>query len=278
MAEVHVLPSALLEDRVRIHVAGCGGNGSQMLSGLARLHHALIRVGHPGGLEVTAFDPDRVSEANVGRQLFYSEDVGRHKCSVLVQRLNACYRTDWRAVPELWAADGDRTPGILGPGTSNVNFPHILITCVDTAKARREIHDQLTKRFPQILYWLDLGNRQQDGQVIFGQPPWKEYQRDKPTQPRLPVVTEIFPELLDPNLQEDNRPSCSLAEALESQDLFINDFVSRGGLQLLWDGFRKGKLRFHGYFINLVDGELRGLPVPSACLQIADKPKSRRVA
>ena len=57
-------------------VIGAGGTGSQMLMGLAQLHTAMIALGHPGGLDVTVIDSDQVSEANVGRQMFYPSDVG----------------------------------------------------------------------------------------------------------------------------------------------------------------------------------------------------------
>jgi PRTRC genetic system ThiF family protein len=84
MAE-HVLPARYVEDQVTVDLIGCGGNGSQMLTGLARLDRALRALGHPG-LVVTAWDPDTVSEANVGRQLFSPSDVGLNKATVLVHR------------------------------------------------------------------------------------------------------------------------------------------------------------------------------------------------
>lgn len=260
MSTFHTLPSQLLERRVIIHLAGCGGNGSQVLTGLARLDRALRSCGHPGGIHVTAFDPDTVSEANVGRQLFYPGDVGESKAKQLVERLNYCFGLDWDAVPELYK--GAR---LVGAQFVSRQACDVLITCVDSAKARREIHAAIqkdqhwgTNAVPG--YWLDLGNRQTDGQVILGQP--ATGQRDPAD--RLPTVVEIFPELLDASIPEDNRPSCSLAEALESQDLFVNAHVANWALQLLWTLFRKGKIRHHGAFVNLDDGEVRALPVPAS--------------
>ena len=54
-------------DRISVALIGLGGNGGQMLTGLAKLHQAMIALGHPAGLHVTAFDNDLVSESNVGR-------------------------------------------------------------------------------------------------------------------------------------------------------------------------------------------------------------------
>ena len=42
---------------------------------------------------------------------------------------------------------------------------------------------------------------------------------------RLPTVAELFPEIIDTRGREDNAPSCSLAEALERQELFVNQAV-----------------------------------------------------
>jgi hypothetical protein len=72
----------------------------------------------------------------------------------------------------------------------------------------------------------------------------------------------MFPEILNPRFKEDNQPSCSLAEALEKQDLFINQSVATYALHLLWRLFRAGSIEHHGYFINLESGRVNPLPVP----------------
>jgi hypothetical protein len=46
----HIAHSSLLDQCVTVLVIGAGGTGSQIVSGLARLHTALIGLGHPGGL------------------------------------------------------------------------------------------------------------------------------------------------------------------------------------------------------------------------------------
>lgn len=81
----HLIDPALLEGRVKIHLVGVGGNGAQMAACLARLDIAMKALGHPHGLHVTAYDADRVSEANVGRQLYSPADIGRHKAIVTMR-------------------------------------------------------------------------------------------------------------------------------------------------------------------------------------------------
>lgn len=264
----HPTNSLLLTRSVKVAVVGCGGNGSQVLNRLARLDRAIRECGHPGGLEVTAYDPDNVSVANIGRQLFSPADVGLPKATVLVHRLNCFFGLDWKARVEIF-----KEVSHLDDSPDRVD---LLITCVDTAKARREIHYAITsKARASPLYWLDLGNRQNDGQVVLGQPVaytqevgYRKEEKNTLAHPmnprRLKTVTEIFPELLDPNLQEDNTPSCSLAEALDKQELFINDHIVSWAMQTLWFLFRRGRIEHHAYFINLESGSVNALPVPEA--------------
>lgn len=254
----HQIPGHLLRGAVVVHLVGVGGSGSQMLTGLARLHAALRALGHEGGLRVTAYDPDLVSPANVGRQLFSPADVGHPKATVLIHRINCFFGLDWEAVDERWRL----------PKHYDLN---LLISCVDTARARREIDAALTgggDRGPD--YWLDVGNRQQDGQIVLGQPRRFPTSGDsaarraktRDTPERLRTVMELFPELSDASLPEDDAPSCSLAEALERQDLFINQAVTTFALNLLWRLFRDGGLDHQGAFVNLATNQVNPLPVP----------------
>ena len=67
----------------------------------------------------------------------------------------------------------------------------------------------------------------------------------------LPFVTEEFGELLNQSEALDDTPSCSLAEALEKQDLFINSTLAQMGSSLLWSLFRNGLIENRGFFLNL---------------------------
>ena len=268
---IHPLPPDFADRSLCVAVAGAGGTGSQVLSGLARMHLALTALGHPG-LNVYAFDPDTVTEANVGRQLFSPSDLGANKAVVLINRLNCFFNLNWHAIPSRYHAGVAATRECAG----NIDF---LIGCVDSAAARRDLAKT------KFRYWLDLGNTDKKGQVILGTrtrpkrvalgvPLTKvlggnaslsahqmvKYQQYH-TPPRPKLVTEIFPELMNRRLKEDTTPSCSLAEALERQDLLINQSVATFGLQLLWQFIREGGLNIHGYFVNLETGRVTPLPI-----------------
>lgn len=247
----HIIDNGLLTRKVMVALVGCGGVGSQALSDLARLHMAMVALGHAGGLHVTAFDDDTVSKSNVGRQLFYQSDVGQFKSTVLIHRLNMAYGLNWTSAPERFGNErGYRT-----------NYYDIIVSCVDTKQSRRDLAIHCHNN--QCSYWLDMGNNLSDGQVILGQPSYKHDQRDKALRKNdLPTVTVLYPEILDESIPEDNNtPSCSLAEALEHQDLFIGKSLATFGIQLLWNLFRNGGLDHHGYFVNLKAGMVTPLPV-----------------
>lgn len=245
----HTTPACYLDRNVSVVLIGCGGNGSQMLTGLARLNHAITALGHPG-LDVIAFDPDTVSEANMGRQMFSPADVGLSKSVVLVNRVNQFFGLDW-----------DARAVAFGERECNGLHNTIVIMCVDSAKARATIADGLRlRRFNG--YLLDLGNRASDGQVVFGQLPLDTHVvPDKTAQDRLPSPYALLPELVDITRPDDDTPSCGLAEALERQELFVNQAIVTPALAILWEFFRHGQLTWHGAFVNLKTGHTRPLLV-----------------
>lgn len=226
----------------RVVVVGAGGTGSALLPNLARLHHAMIELGHPGGIECTVYDDDTVSPTNVGRQGFYPVDVGAHKAVLLVNRLNLLMGTRWTAVPERLDS---RTP---------LNAD-LVIGCVDTRAARKTI---LTAIGMRAGYYLDCGNERDRGQVILGQ-------CGKTRPGRLPHVGDLFPDMIDPaGDKEDTAPSCSMAEALSKQSLVINQAIGVQAFNLLWTLFRSGTLSYSGVFVNLATGRTNPLPVDPA--------------
>ncbi len=83
----HYLPAALGNRAIKIVLVGCGGNGAQMLMGLASLDTALRAISSRS-LDVTVVDDDIVSEANLGRQPFFRCEIGNSKARTLPERIN----------------------------------------------------------------------------------------------------------------------------------------------------------------------------------------------
>lgn len=243
---IHTLPPSLLTGKVRVRVVGCGGTGSAVVSMLVSLHLAMLELGHPGGLHVTAMDGGGVTDANRVRQCFAPADVGLNKADVLINRINLFYGLRWQSVPQ-FLVDDDRCW---------IN-DEIVISCVDTRAARRTIWRALTRR-GSVVYWLDLGNTDQTGQYLLGQP---ENHMNRREDLRLPTLPELYPEMVDPDLDDDTLPSCSAAESLERQGIYLNRLVATHAVNLLEQLFRFGSIAFHGEFLSPRNGIYSTLPV-----------------
>jgi PRTRC genetic system ThiF family protein len=258
---VHVVDNYLINptNPVLVNLIGAGGTGSQVLSALARISHSLVALNHPG-IFARVFDDDTVTEPNLGRQLFSAAELGLNKGVALINRINRFFGTNWKAIPKRYT----KKYACDQPEYASAN---ITISCVDTVAVRFEIADilkvvsakQETGR-DKLLYWMDFGNNQFTGQVVLStvQPVKQPTSRKFKTIDELPFITDEFKNLLE-SAEENNTPSCSLAEALTKQDLFINSSLASMGASLLWSMFREGMLTNRGFFINLKD--FRALPL-----------------
>jgi len=239
--KVHYTAPYLLnpQHKITVNLVGLGGTGSQVLTCLARMNETLVALGHPG-LHVYGWDPDQVSMANIGRQLFSPADIGLNKATVLITRVNRFFGYNWESRPELY----------------NNAAGNILITCIDTAAGRVSIANELNGRSNseptyRLYYWLDFGNSQTTGQAVLGsvlqnKQPKSDYQ----TVASLPNVVKLFPQLKKIKKEEEG-PSCSVAQSINRQDLFINSTLAQLGTNILWKLFREGMIKVHGCYLNL---------------------------
>jgi PRTRC genetic system ThiF family protein len=253
--KVHFTDNYLISptNPITVNLIGAGGTGSKVLTALMEMNHSLIELGH-AGLRVRLWDDDIVTNANLGRQRFAESETGLYKSVALINRANRFSGTNWKAETTKFEKDS------LGRIPEEAQAT-IYITCVDNVQARfgvaeilKEISNRRNHR-DEPKYWLDFGNSQHTGQVLLStignihQPNSEKYE----TVANLRMITEEFGELLKQSEQEDDTPSCSLAEALEKQDLFINSSLTQMGCSLLWSLFRYGMTPYRGFFHNLKD-------------------------
>lgn len=248
---VHYTEPYLLDPahKVTVNLVGLGGTGSQLLTQLVRINETLKALGHPG-LHVRGWDPDIVTAANLGRQLFYPADLGLSKAIVLITRINRCLGLDWEAQVDTYS----------GGETCN-----ILITCIDTAAGRVKIGSQVKDSkhrhaAERSYYWLDLGNSTFTGQAVLGTIATIKQPEGKQAATALKNVIEKFPQLKKMK-DADEGPSCSLAQAISRQDLFINSSLAQFGGALLWKLFREGVIRHHGCYVNLQTMQVKPIPI-----------------
>lgn len=270
----HLLPSSFRDRQVNIDLVGVGGTGSRLLTRLAELHVYLRETGHPG-LQVYAIDPKRITPASMGRTVFLPGEIGRHKVDILITRINAAYSAYglmWRGFPALydsntWSTERD--------GRS----PDIVVTCTDNLRSRVALRDGMwAGRAAPPRYWLDCGNDLGTGQVILGEPEWALDLANFGPDRRLPTVFDVFPDMRErAEREEPDPPSCSLATALDLQDLDINDHLAAWARTLLYRLFRYGGLDYHGVFVNLETGDARKLLVEPPRPPISVYPPMRRV-
>src|ERR1039458_9107288 len=244
--EIHRIHPELLERQVRVLVVGCGGTGSALVAGLPYLHQSLIAYGHPGGLHVTVVDGDTISPTNCIRQPFARSEIGLNKAIVLVNRLNLFWGLKWEALPVHL-----RSGTFISRNYSGDDLrAHIVMGCVDTRAARAVIRDAVGK-WSTVSYLVDVGNNADSGQFILGEP---LNERNRRSKLRLRTAVELYPEICDPNLDNDGEPSCSSLEALERQEPFVNSTLAQYALALLARLFRYGEISYHGGFINVASG------------------------
>ncbi len=243
----YVLPNLVTHGPVSILLVGAGGTGSQIISGLARMNQTLIALGH-GGIHLDVVDGDTVSASNVGRQLYSPADVGLNKALVQVTRMNNFFGTAWRAYPF----------SLEEKVKAERRYP-IVISAVDSASAR-----SVVARWGErngSAYWLDTGNTATTGQAILGAFT-KVAQPDGAAPVRLPHVLDLYGTIMKEEEKKSYQgPSCSVEDAIQKQDLFINQWVATSALEILWKIFRKGCLTVHGAFISLDPLSARSLPV-----------------
>ena len=134
-----------------------------------------------------------ISPTNCVRQPFSQSEIGLCKSVVLASRLNLFWGLDWQGIPE--RLDTNR----------RLDGVDIVIGCVDTRKARAAIA-KCAEEWSEVDYWLDLGNNADSGQFVLGEPLNRKNRRHRL---RLRTVSELFPEVIQGELDGDGLPSCS---------------------------------------------------------------------
>lgn len=225
-----------------VALIGAGGTGSAMLSQLHKLHKSLMAIGEYG-LEVTVFDPKRVTETNVIRQHFWSgADIGHYKASLLVNRFNQFGGTNWLYRNEKYSP-------------SFKDSFDLIITTVDSAKARLEIGENLksaSSRSTKDCLWLDLGNGASGGNCYLGSQHSIEGV-DTPPSP-YQIFKNDWESIDDSKISE---PSCSAREALEKQNLGVNDaMASMAMFRILAPLMITGEIEIQGFYLDMIKGEM----------------------
>lgn len=225
---------------VPIVVVGTGGTGAHLIDGLIAVNETLIKLGYKG-IRVIAYDGDRVSLSNIGRQPFTPMDYDKVKSVTLIEKINDCYGYSWVGMGNMFTINS-----IADLNEMKLLDSHgILISCVDNVKVRRVIQtlynadvSTYSRALSHLSLWMDIGNERNFGQIIFGSKPQK-----------IPTVFDVFE-----NMEEhetNDAPSCSVIEALSKQSVFINKFMATFAANMIKDLITNMYLPYSQLYFNL---------------------------
>ncbi len=128
--KIHFTDNYLLNptNPITVNLIGAGGTGSKVLTALLEINESLTALGH-AGLSVRLWDDDIISTANLGRQRFFESETGLYKSVALINRVNRCIGTNWKAENRKFEKDNFGRIPEEAQAT-------ITITCVDNVQAR----------------------------------------------------------------------------------------------------------------------------------------------
>lgn len=204
---------------ITIVLVGCGGTGSFIANGLARLAAHCRMSGGPQ-LTLLFMDGDRVEPKNIGRQWFCAAEVGRNKAETLADRLNAALGLNIQAHPMMLSELGglpQRAGGHYG----------IIIGAVDGAEGRKGIVREFAINHWHL--WIDSGNHEHSGQVVAGTATERARLRGAfrlgGVCAALPAPSLVYPDLLK-TAPIRPRQDCAAAMEDNAQGLCVNQMMA----------------------------------------------------
>lgn len=182
-----------------VTVVGCGGTGSFVADGLARLL--------PPNKHLTLIDMDTVEDRNLTRQCFTAADIGQLKSEALAKRLAERYRRPikYSAMP---VGSAELPPGLI-------------VGCLDNGPARQAIADSIKDG----QWWIDAGNGRSYGQVLIGN---SKIEKLCPSFAASLCARLPLPSIQQPGIltQVPEQRSCTEAVANDEQSPTINQAMA----------------------------------------------------
>ena len=238
---------------ITISVIGCGGTGSIFLQNLAKVVYAYTTL-TGRRISVIVHDGDRISTANVGRQAFGINEVLQFKAHTIVSRINRFYGFEWLANPQHFKYERETGPDKNDSDLFHTVSANFLFSAVDNVATKKQIqrffhHGQQIKNYPEYFpwFWIDMGNTRTTGNVTVA-----SEALDWP---------DIFSYEQDFVPETDDGPSCTLAMALNQQDLFVNPLGATIAAKWFWECLQNKEMDWRGAFYNVNSLLIRKLKV-----------------
>jgi molybdopterin/thiamine biosynthesis adenylyltransferase len=201
-----------------IFVIGAGGTGSRLMPMLSQFIRSITRGRAPNGwLEnptIWLIDDDTVEQKNLLRQNFIATDVGKHKAAVVAERYSRAY--DVNIVPITSRITTATASEFHTQIAENINVRNnngnqigirevsdimrssIVIICVDSAEARRDILNVFIRPRndnspPNRTIFIDAGNEDSFGQVSFFTPDILNFSENYTNRSESDKVPKLIP-------------------------------------------------------------------------------------
>lgn len=185
-------------------IVGLGGTGGYVIRDLSRFAYSILNRDDDYDIKIVCVDPDEVENKNLLRQNFMPTDLGKNKAEIMAARHSRAFGLEISSVNQLM------TRATLESLTSQYpDHVPVIIGCVDNNKARREI-DKFVRKTRKECYWIDSGNERTTGQVIMG------------SSKGIPLVTDLFPEVLEESADSVSQVSCAERLMQDEQNIFVN--------------------------------------------------------
>lgn len=237
---------------------GCGGNGSHLAEAVARVARLLSDQGRD--VVVTLIDPDHVEPDNIPRQNFSAAEIGLNKAQLLALRLSAKWGLTIRAIPDYFENQTFHT----------YNSLTLFLGCVDNTSARALISKELQsdyERAPRV-WWLDLGNGLDSGQVVLGSASTLRSLESAFDLASVCTATPspglLHPELLDdtpkptkrpPVDQKDTPQGCAQLALTHAQMPAVNQMTAAIGAAMLTKLLVTRDLKYWASYFDLSTGK-----------------------
>jgi PRTRC genetic system ThiF family protein len=242
------------KEKIHLILVGCGGTGSWIAPHLARIAKILTKPERP--IRLSFVDFDVIEPPNLERQNFCAAELGLNKAQTLAYRYGTAYGSKIAALPMPFQTK-------MVEGYSELT---LIIGCVDNAKARIEINKTLESYQTKLVWWLDMGNAKESGQILIGNTSDLEMLKRafqiEGLCTALPSPALQHPELLVPAREELEQLSCEEMALLNAQSLTVNQQMAAIGSNYIVE-FLTGTLKKYASYLDLGPGLVRSKYVSS---------------
>jgi PRTRC genetic system ThiF family protein len=188
ITRIHSFHPELICSNFHFIVIGAGGTGGYLIPNLAR-QVSMINQREKRFNFITIADADVTEEKNLIRQNFISSDIGMNKAEVMASRYSGAFGIPIASVNR-YIEDEETLLKIM---TQTPHTLPVVIGCVDNNKTRQMIAKLFYSRKKTFIF-LDSGNEQYTGQVVFG---FNGSGNGNPNLFYMPCITDVFPDVME---------------------------------------------------------------------------------